>query len=88
MICEICEREKETTFHHLIPKTLHGKKWYKKKYTQKYMKEHGINTCKDCHKTIHVFWDEKTLGKDFNTKEKILNEEKIQKHIKYVRKLK
>ena len=86
--CEICEREELTTFHHLIPVTLHTKKWYKKNYDKLFLKSHGINLCKQCHKTVHKFWDEKTLGKDYNTLEKILKSEKIQKHINWIIKLK
>lgn len=83
-VCELCEREvSETTFHHLIPKMLHKRNWYKKKYKKEYLKTNGLNLCDLCHYGIHHFYDEKTLGKEYNTLEKLLESEKIQKHIKW-----
>ncbi len=33
-ICELCKREVDhTTRHHLIPRTLHRNKWFKKNYS-------------------------------------------------------
>jgi hypothetical protein len=86
--CEICDRDKDTTFHHLIPKCLHRNGWFKKRFTRDYMRSHGIQVCDDCNKAIHSFWDEKTLGKHYNTKVKLLETKQIKKHIVYVRKLK
>ncbi|NPV13037.1 MAG: hypothetical protein HPY57_14825 [Ignavibacteria bacterium] len=89
MICELCKREvDETTFHHLIPVTLHTKKWYQKNYNFNYLKTHGIDVCELCHYAIHHFYDEKTLGKNYNTLELLLESELIQKHIKWARKQK
>ena len=62
-ICEFCNREKKLTFHHYIPKTLHSNKYFKKIFDRNYMKTHGVDLCKDCHKTIHKFFTEKELGK-------------------------
>ena len=86
--CKICGRNETTSFHHLIPVTLHTKKWFKKNYEKDYMKSHGIDLCKQCHKAIHKFWDEKTLGKKFNTLKSLLENQKIKKHIEWVIKLK
>lgn len=44
MICELCDKENELTFHHLIPKCLHSNKWYKKHYTREELSK-GINVC-------------------------------------------
>ena len=52
------------------------------------MKSNGIQVCDDCNTGIHHLFDEKTLGKHYNTKDKLLGHERMQKHIKYVRKLK
>lgn len=89
--CEICCRDDdflEITFHHLIPVKLHKKKKILKKYKKDFLKKHGINVCLDCHKTIHKFYTEEELGEKYNTLEILLNQEKIQKHINYIRKLK
>jgi len=88
MACKLCNRDIDITFHHLIPVTLHTKKWYKKTYEKMYLKSHGINLCKLCHKAVHKFWDEKTLGKQYNTTELLLESEEIQKHIEWAKKQK
>lgn len=84
--CEFCGRDKNLTFHHYIPRTLHSNKYFKKKYDREYMKTHGVLLCKDCHKTVHVFWGEKELGKYYNTKSKIFNDSKFKKYLSWVMK--
>lgn len=87
-MCELCKRDVETTFHHLIPITLHRKKWFLKRYDKMYMKRHGINLCDLCHYAIHHLYDEMTLGKEYNTLEKLLASDKVQKHIIWAKKQK
>jgi hypothetical protein len=82
-VCEMCLVEKELTFHHLIPRTLHDNKWFRKNFDLQYMQKTGINVCKCCHRGIHDIYSEKELGKNFNTKEKLLSDEKIIKHAKW-----
>jgi hypothetical protein len=86
-VCPLCKREIKLTFHHLIPKTLHSKKWYKKNFTKDQLND-GMNICRMCHSGIHDLYDEKTLGKEFNTSEKIINDPAIMKHSKWVSKQK
>lgn len=85
-ICELCGRKNYLNFHHFIPRTLHTNKWFKKHFTRKEMSE-GINVCKyECHREIHVVEDNKTLGKEYNTLEKLLNHPILKKYVKWVRK--
>ena len=84
--CELCDRVKELSFHHLIPRTLHSNKYYKKNYVSSYLKKTGLYLCKDCHKTIHEFFTEKELGKNYNTKEKLLSSEKIRSYLVWIKK--
>ncbi len=86
MKCELCGRENELTFHHLIPVCLHTNKWFKKNYTQEEMKK-GINICKyECHREIHNLILEKEMGRDYNTIEKLLNHPKVSKYINWIKK--
>ncbi|RDJ35403.1 MAG: hypothetical protein DWQ19_11345 [Crenarchaeota archaeon] len=81
IICELCEVEEAYNFHHLIPKKVHKRKWFKKTYTKQTMSE-GLDVCKGCHKCIHnAVPDESVLGKEFNTKEKLLSHPKIKKYV-------
>jgi len=86
--CGFCNREKELTFHHYIPRTVHLNKWFKKNFTKDYMKSHGVDLCKDCHKQIHIFFTEKELGKHYNTKQKLFSDEKVRNFVKWVKKQK
>lgn len=86
MKCELCERENLLTFHHLIPKSQHKNKWFKKNFTREEMNK-GIHICKeDCHKQIHRFINEKEMGRSFNTREKLLRHPKVRKYLKYIKK--
>ena len=66
--CQLCARELPLTFHHLIPRTLHSNKWFKRNFSREQMRE-GAYLCRDCHGAVHRFIDEKQLGKAFNTLE-------------------
>jgi len=83
--CELCGRENELTFHHLIPKSQHKNKWFKKMFTREEMNQ-GVNLCKeDCHKEVHRLIGEKEMGRSFNTLQKLLRHPKIMKYIKYIK---
>lgn len=86
--CELCGREKPLTFHHLIPKAVHGKKRYRKRYTKEQMREHGIYICRLCHNGIHDLIDEKQLADNFTTKDALLAHPAIAKHVAWVKKQK
>lgn len=85
--CELCAREVDTTFHHLIPRALHSTRWYKKNFTPEELKS-GAYLCTDCHDAVHRFIPEKVLGKDYNTIEKLLQHEKVSSFVTWVAKRK
>jgi len=86
--CELCGRKNLLTFHHLIPKSQHKNKWFKKMFTREEMNQ-GINICKsDCHKEIHRLISEKEMGRSFNTLQKLLRHHKVKKYVKYIKKQK
>jgi len=84
--CGLCNRWKELTFHHFIPRTLHTNKLFRKLHPLKFMQTHGIDLCGDCHYAIHHFHTEKELGKYYNDKNKLLSSEKVRKFLKWVKK--
>ena len=82
--CELCGRERELTFHHLIPRTTHRNKWFKKNFTRDELNR-GIDLCRDCHSAIHTFIpNEKHLGRDFNTREKLLEHPELARFVEWV----
>lgn len=87
--CELCEREKPLTKHHLIPRAVHTKKKFINRFGKEEMNRRGIMICKKCHKGIHdIVPDEKELADKYNTKELLLADERIKKHVDWVRKQK
>lgn len=75
--CPLCGRElgtKKISKHHLIPKSKGGK------YTDTVML-HNI-----CHQKIHSLFSEKELKRNYNTIEKLLTNEDMQKFVKWVAK--
>ena len=72
--CELCGRvtKRGTTEHHLIPRTCHGNRWFKKRFTRDEMRR-TLDVCRECHKAIHrLIPREKDLGRRYNTPEKLL----------------
>lgn len=81
--CQLCARELELTFHHLIPRTLHSNKWFKKTFTRERMQS-GLDLCRDCHSAIHQFVSEKELGRHVNTREALLAHPQIGRFVTWV----
>lgn len=88
--CDLCGRvtRQRTTEHHLIPRTLHSNKWFKKNFTRQQMQQ-TIRFCGDCHRAVHqLIPREKQLGRNYNTKEKLLAHPQIARFVAWVRKQK
>ncbi len=88
--CTLCGRvtKRGTTEHHLIPRTCHSNKWFKKRFTREQMRA-TIAVCRDCHKGVHrLIPDEKELGRYFNTVAQLLAHEEVGKMVAWMRKQK
>lgn len=85
--CQLCERQCQLTFHHLIPKKMHRRNYFKKHFDKSQF-QMGVMLCQLCHKAIHTFYDEMTLGKHLNTLKQLQSDTKIQTHIDWVKKQK
>ncbi len=85
--CILCGRVCPLTFHHLIPKKVHRRNYFRKRYSKTRLNE-GVDICRLCHSGLHKFYDEMTLAKQFNSLEQILADEQMQKHIEWVSKQK
>jgi len=84
--CELCGRDKELTFHHLIPRINHSKNTFQKLFSRNEMITRGIAVCRDCHSTIHRLIDNKSLGLVYNTREKLLEHEGVARFVQWVKK--
>ncbi|MCA9176386.1 MAG: hypothetical protein KDB14_17990 [Planctomycetales bacterium] len=88
--CDLCRRitKTGTTEHHLIPRTCHKNKWFKKRFTRKEMAV-TVSLCKDCHSAIHdLIPSEKELGRNYYTVELLKAHPQMAKFLDWVRKQK
>lgn len=86
--CAMCEREKDLTFHHLFPRSQHSNKWFRKNFSLDQMRTDGVMVCELCHSKIHQTFDEKELGRYYNTLDKLIAHPQIEKFIGWARKQK
>merc|ERR1712232_54917 len=96
--CELCHRQKLLTFHHLIPKDTHptymnkpsqlASVGVKGEPTRSFLNTYGTMVCSQCHSNIHKIAPNPVLAEEYNTLEKILSVEKIQRWVEWTSKLK
>lgn len=86
--CELCGRDKPLTFHHLIPKAMHGKKRFQKRHTKDELRTRGLNLCRLCHNGLHDLLTERELAEQFNSRELLLEHAGVAKHVAWVKKQK
>lgn len=71
--CALCEREVGgVTKHHLVPKSEGGKA--------------TVELCSACHKTLHSFFENRTLTKELHSIEALRQEPDIARYLTWVRK--
>jgi len=73
------------TAHHLIPRKLHRRTHFKKRFS-KVQLQNTIPICRECHSGLHKLYDEMHLGKRLNTPDKLLADPVVKKHIEWVSK--
>jgi len=64
--CPLCERTRKLTFHHLIPRAMHRRKWCQRRFTAD-ERSTGVYLCRDCHSAVHRFISEQELARNYNT---------------------
>ena len=88
--CDLCGRvtRRGTTEHHLIPRTCHSNKWFKKRFTRQQMQV-TVSLCSDCHGAIHdMIPREKDLGRHYYTLDRLRAHPKMERFLSWVRKQK
>jgi len=72
-ICCLCRRETDLTFHHLIPRKVHRRAYFKKNFSKQELNV-GINICRQCHRVIHKSYSEMELAKTLNSLEALTSD--------------
>ncbi|MGK7891105.1 MAG: hypothetical protein AB4042_17385 [Leptolyngbyaceae cyanobacterium] len=85
--CPFCHRQVRLTFHHLIPKKVHRRPYFKKNFSREVLNQ-GVDICRMCHSGIHRHYDEMVLAKSFSSLEALLADEALRKHFDWVAKQK
>ncbi|NEQ98147.1 MAG: hypothetical protein F6K30_15755 [Cyanothece sp. SIO2G6] len=85
--CPFCQRQVSLTFHHLIPKKVHRRPYFKKNFSKETLNQ-GVDICRLCHSGIHQHYDEMVLAKSFNSLEALLADEALRRHFDWVAKQK
>ena len=70
--CQLCHQNRDLTFHHLIPRKLHRRNAFKRRYKRSELNA-GIYICQLCHRGLHRLYDEMTLGKHFGKQEQLVS---------------
>ena len=74
-VCPICQRpltKESASEHHLIPKTFKGKE--------------TVTLHRICHQKIHTVFSEREMLNNYNTIERLLENEDVRKFVKWVAK--
>ena len=73
--CQLCDRKVDKlTKHHLLPREEGGNE------------EHISYICSDCHRQIHALYTNKELAIRLDSIDKLKNDEKIHKYLKFIKK--
>ncbi len=81
--CPLCRRRLPLTFHHLIPKKLHRRPRYRRRF-QRIELARGIYICRECHDGIHAAYSEAELAKRFFTPESIATDPRLSRHFTWL----
>ena len=85
--CELCQAGRELTFHHLIPKKVHRRAFFRRTYDREQLQQ-GVFLCRLCHRAVHRFYDEMTLARQFASLAALQASPELQKHVQWARKQK
>ena len=81
--CPLCRRECHLTFHHLIPKKLHRRTFFRKNFTRDELNR-GIAICRACHNGIHRLHDEMSLAKHLDSLHALQADDVLRRHFEWV----
>jgi hypothetical protein len=82
--CELCRRKAPLTRHHLIPRTLHGRKRIRRSFSREELHGSILWVCRACHSKIHATFTEMELAQRFYKHEQLLQHEEIRRFVAWL----
>ena len=81
--CSLCARNVGLTYHHLVPRKVHRRTYFRKNFTREELAR-GIYVCRKCHSGIHRLFDEMQLAREFDSLEKLRANDDLARHVEWV----
>lgn len=81
--CPFCGRRLALTFHHLIPKKVHRRSRYRRRFSREELAL-GIYLCRDCHDGIHATYSEVELAEALSSPEALASDSVLARHFTWV----
>ncbi|MCR9106225.1 MAG: hypothetical protein NXI15_13100 [Gammaproteobacteria bacterium] len=81
--CPFCRREMTLTFHHLMPRKVHRRRYFQRNYARDVLAR-GIYICRDCHDAIHRSYDEMELARTLATPQALAADEKLRRQFHWL----
>lgn len=76
--CALCGRcGAALTRHHLIPRALHGRKRFRRRFSRDEMKGAILMICRPCHNHIHRVLSEREMAEHYCSREALLSHPEI-----------
>ena len=82
--CELCARGLPLTRHHLIPRTLHGRKQIRRRFSRNELNSQILWICRPCHSKVHAVFAEKDLAEYFHSRERLLAHPEIRRFVEWL----
>lgn len=85
--CALCGRHVPLTFHHLIPRKMHRRNHFRRRYSRDELNR-GVRLCRLCHRGLHRLYDEMTLARELSSLAALRADPLIGRHVEWVKKQK
>ena len=82
--CPFCGRRLSLTFHHLVPRKMHRRVRFRRRYTRDELAL-GIYVCRDCHDFVHRTYSEQELAARLSTPEALADDPILGRHFNWLR---
>ncbi|SDW72663.1 hypothetical protein SAMN05443545_102510 [Aidingimonas halophila] len=82
--CELCGRAAPLTKHHLIPRSLHGKAKYRKRFSRVERQTSILWLCHACHRHIHHVLSEREMADGYCSRDALMSHESIRTFVEWL----